>query len=171
MDGVTLGIGYRDGELKKRIRALKKALSREAFGPLLEEIGETAKTQTMRRFEKGVGPDGQRWPISLRAKEEGGQTLVDTGRLRDSITYAVFMDKGGVEVGTNTVYAAIHQEGGTITAKSSRGLRFQVGGRWVNKQSVTITARPFIGLSPEDEDDLIAVVNDWAADVTREIMQ
>ena len=127
MSGVTLEVLYKDDELRRRTRVLQRSLSRANFGGLLAEIGETVKTQTMRRFEHETAPDGSRWSQSLRAKLEGGQTLTDTGRLRDSITYAVAMDNGSVEVGTNVVYAAIHQEGGVITAKTSKGLRFRIG--------------------------------------------
>ncbi len=170
MSGVTLGVQYKDDELKKRIRSLKKALSQDAFGPLLDEIGETVKTQVFRRFETGTDPEGQHWPQSLRARLENGQTLVDTGRLRDSITYAVAIDKSGVEVGTNVVYAAIHQTGGVIRAKSSRGLRFQYNGQWATKQSVTLPARPFLGISAQDEDAIRDVIEDWANRITQEVM-
>ena len=168
MPGVTLDVLYKDDELRKRTRALQRSLSRENFGGLLDEIGETVKTQTMRRFENETAPDGSRWPQSLRAKLEGGQTLTDTGRLRDSITYAVAMDKGSVEVGTNVVYAAIHQEGGVITAKTSKGLRFRVGGSWSTKRQVEIPARPYIGLNAQDEADLDEVIQDWAKEQIKE---
>jgi phage gpG-like protein len=74
---------------------------------------------------------------------------VDSGRLKNSIGYEA--SPSMVAVGTSVEYASTHQEGATIEAKSSQGLRFQVGGRWVTKKAVTVPARPFIGISAEDE--------------------
>ena len=47
-------------------------------------------------------------------------------------------------VGTNLIYARIHEQGGTITPKKSAYLVFQVGGRWVKTKSVYIPARPYM---------------------------
>ena len=94
---------------------------------------------------------------------EGGKTLVDSARLMQSITSNA--SDTGVEVGTNVLYAAIHQFGGTIRAKTSRGLRFKIGkGRdasWATRQSVTIPARPFLGIDAEDEAEIIQIATDW----------
>ncbi|MPN64483.1 hypothetical protein SDC9_212258 [bioreactor metagenome] len=74
-------------------------------------------------------------------------------------------DASGLAVGTNKIYAKTHQFGEdgrkiTIKAKSSRGLIFKIGDRWIRKSQVTvqvkIPARPFLGLS---EEDLIEIKN------------
>lgn len=78
--------------------------------PLMEAIGEEIRSQVMEHFDTGQGPDGREWKPSARALEENGQTLVDTARLRNSIGYAASGRQ--VEVGTNVIYAAIHQFGG-----------------------------------------------------------
>jgi len=59
-------------------------------------------------------------------------TLIDTGRLRNSITSRAYGDR--VEIGTKVVYAAIHQFGG----KAGRG------------RKVTIPARPYLMVQDED---------------------
>ena len=53
-----------------------------------------------------------------------------------------------VEVGTNVEYAAIHQFGGD-----------EVG--------INIPARPYLGLSPDNEADLLSVVEDFIEEALR----
>lgn len=77
---------------------------------LLSDIGEEVISQTRQRFRDEKAPDGTTWKKSKRAEAEGGQTLTDTGRLKNSINRNLGVDF--VEVGTNVVYGAIHQLGG-----------------------------------------------------------
>src|SRR5690606_18275189 len=91
-----------------------------------EDVGAALSTSTQLRFERGQAPGGTPWPPSLRARLEGGQTLVKSGRLRDSITYEA--GPAAVRVGTNTLYAATHQQGATIAAKAGGKLRFRLPG-------------------------------------------
>ena len=111
---------------------------------LAEAIGEALVAGTQDRFERGEAPDGSKWPASKR----GGQTLMDTGRLKNSIGYEA--SPALVVVGTSAEYAATHQFGAHIEAKNAKTLKFKVNGKWVSKKSVDIPARPFIGLSDED---------------------
>lgn len=129
--------------------------------PVMAVIAQDLESSTKLRFTDGRGPDGKPWlPLSAatrisRAKRAAGgkvyvknrtrttaaftraflggmQPLLDTGRLRNSITSRASNDFA--EVGTATVYARIHQFGG----KAGRG------------RKVTIQARPFIGMSADD---------------------
>ena len=102
--------------------------------PVMQTIGEIIVEQTDTAFETGVAPDGKAWPASGRALATGGQTLIDTAVLRNSIT--VQATENQVEVGTNVLYAAIHQLGG----KAGRG------------KKAIIPSRPFL----PDQDSL-----DW----------
>lgn len=94
-------------------------------------------------------PDGSPWPASFRVREEGGKTLWQSGRLLDSVTARPAADH--VLVGSNMIYAAVHQFGAVIRAKTAAGLSFGLadGSRHVVSQ-VTIPARPYIGVSEED---------------------
>lgn len=83
--------------------------------PAFENMGRALKTGALLRFRSGVGPDGAGWKKSFRAEHEGGQTLSLSRRLRNSITYIA--TPTGVTIGTNVIYAAIHQFGGVIRAK------------------------------------------------------
>ena len=97
--------------------------------PLLAEIGEIVLSQAQDSFENQAAPDGAPWEPSQRALATGGQTLVDSGQLLASLGVAVLPE--AVEVGSNKVYAAIHQFGG----KAGRG------------RAVEIPARPYL---PDD---------------------
>lgn len=143
--------------------AVKGALTRliaagVGLRPVLDEIGASLLASTQQRFEDGKSPAGAAWKPSIRASRDGGATLVDRGHLRDSMTHRASDNE--VEVGTNVLYAAVHQFGATINAKTSQGLRFKIGDRFITKQSVTIPARPFLGISEDDAAEIQEILAD-----------
>lgn len=94
-----------------------------------------------------------------------------------------------VEVGTNKVYAAIHQFGGTIEkyAQSRQIYRRYdkrsgaLGNRFVSRSksnfatwheikehTIDIPARPFLGVSADDEAEFDAIARDWLDDILPE---
>lgn len=148
MDGVRIEITGAEAALS----AVSEAAQRLAEPrPMWEAIGRVMVDSTRRRFDDGAGPGGAPWKPSARAAE-GGKTLVGLGMaggLMGSITYDA--DDGGVRWGSNMRHARIHQLGGTIRPKQAAALRFKVGDRWVTADSVTIPARPYLGVDAEDE--------------------
>jgi len=141
MSGIA--IRYDLSGLEAAGRRLEAILERAGdFDAVLDEIGGAMVQSVQERFESGTGPDGDRWKPSIRALAEGGQTLVDSGRLRDSITHAV--EPGRAVIGSNLVYAAIHQ----------------LGGEAGRNRSVTLPARPYLGISPADEIEIGAILDD-----------
>lgn len=129
--------------------------------PLWEKIGNALVVSTQVRFEREVDPSGNPWPRSIRALLTGGKTLTDTARLRSSLTYEA--SRTGVAVGTNVIYAAVHQFGATIRAKTPFGLLFKIGGQFRRKMEVTIPRRAFLGLDAEDEAEVIALAEEYLA--------
>jgi len=95
---------------------------------------------------------------------KNGMPLLDTGRLRNSITYNA--DKNSVSVGTNVVYAAIHQFGGE-TYLNMRAMA-KDGDQWHKGEAHThrIPARPFLGLSASDRDEVIDILRRRIMDAT-----
>ena len=157
MTGIRIEVTGAEAALSQLQRAIEATANPR---PLYDEIGAALVVSTQMRFEREETPEGAKWPASLRAIVEGGRTLTDTGRLMQSITHEA--SDSGVAVGTNVLYAAIHQFGGKITAKTGKGLVFKgAGDQWVRKQSVTIPARPFLGLDDEDEAEITAIAEDW----------
>lgn len=141
-----------------------KGLTAGKAQPILAEIGRTLRTSTQLRFRDQRGPDGQAWAPSIRAAREGGQTLRDTGRLRNSITFEA--GDREVAIGTNVVYAARHQFGyraiatvpehvRRITQAFGQPLRFPVFATVRVHSRVAFTPqRPFLGFSSQDRADI-----------------
>ena len=71
-----------------------------------------------------------------------------------------FIPKYGHEVIalTPNLVADIHQFGGTITAKNPKGLFFFTGDGAARPKSVTLPARPYLGISSEDEEATLDVI-------------
>jgi phage virion morphogenesis protein len=119
----------------------------------LDELGASLLTSTQQRIQDEETPAGDPWPELAEATQErvgpGGKPrgaehmLRDRGHLYGSLTYLV----GSAEVALGSVreYAAIHQLGGTEDmAPGPAG----------------IPAREFLGLSPEDGEELLAIMLD-----------
>jgi len=151
-----------DRELRSALKGIKEAAADPT--PMFDAVGAALVSDTIGRFERGEGPGGEVWPQSLRAKLDDGQTLVDTSRLRDSITH----DPGprGVRYGTNVIYAGIHQFGGTIKAKGGGWLKFTLAnGAFRRVREVTMPARPFLGIDDEQETIIAEEIEAFLADV------
>lgn len=111
--------------------------------PLMRSIAGTMESAVLQNFDVGGHP---KW---LGLKYRQGTPLVDTENLMNSITS--YYDNDSAEVGTNEPYAAIHQFGG----KAGRG------------RKVDIPARPFLVLTPQDEDDILEDVQAYFRSVVK----
>lgn len=136
------------------------ALDRDDKTALLNEIGINLVENARLRFSDQVAPDGTPWVPSIRALNQGGDTLRDTGALLASLTHAVLAD--GVEYGTNVPYATTLHFGDTIRASGSNYLHFRIpGGGWARKREVVIPARPFLGLDSDDEQLVVDIIGNF----------
>lgn len=152
-----------EGDTRALLRKVQQ-LSELDRGKINAALAEVVRESTLDRFKRSEGPDGKRWKVSIRAQSEGGKTLIQSSQLRHSIKSK--SDASGFAVGTNVKHAATHQfgeKGRTIRAKRKKALRFQVDGKWVSKKQVRIRipARPFLGLSDEDMEEIKATVEDF----------
>lgn len=137
----------------------------EDMRPVHADIGAELESSTVKRFVTNVAPDGTPWKASLRAEKTGTPTLVMTSNLRDSIHYVA--DAAGVSVGSALIYAKIHQTGGVIEAKGG-ALSFTLyGGAFVTVRSVKIPARPYLGLSANDNRVLPEIIGEHLAVAAR----
>jgi len=145
------------------LEGLHKALTRmrllgERPRAIWDAIGQYGESSTRLRFKNQAGPDRKRWVPSIRAREVGGQTLVQKARLLRSITHR--SDNNGTAWGTNVIYAGTHQFGAVIKAKTAGALRFRMpGGGFVTVKKVTIPARPFIGVNADDGREMLDLAN------------
>lgn len=123
---------------------------------LMDGIGRLVQEQTRRRIaSEKTSPDGAAWKPNWK----GSSILKESGALEDSVDY--FASENSVEVGTGLVYARIHQEGGVISAKNAKALSFMMGNRFVQVKSVTMPARPYLGLSTDNQADVLDAAEDW----------
>jgi phage virion morphogenesis protein len=151
-----------DNAVKKAMARLSRRMADPS--PVMLAISEALKTQTSDNFSAQAGPLGK-WP-PLKYKRKGRDTnpqiLTDSARLRNSITAT--HSRNTAVVGTNVVYAAIHQFGGTINMPARSQLSYfkqdkrgSVGRLFVRKDaanyarwhtrgdgSIDMPARPFL---------------------------
>ncbi|ROH88630.1 phage virion morphogenesis protein [Stagnimonas aquatica] len=143
---------------------------------LLQGLAAMIESQTRERIEAGgPGPDGTPWPAwsdRYAATRAGGQSLLmDSGLLLGSITSSV--DGDSMLIGSNRVYARIHQEGGTtaphvIEAKNGKGLAipgFDHPVKRVNHPGSEIPPRPYLGVSEQNRVDLTEATLDFFAEL------
>jgi len=163
-DSIT--IEFDRAPVRDALNRLLATLGPAGMAPAMKEIGEVLQESTKQRFATSTAPDGTRWAPNAQATFESylnrdgknfnkdgrlgakgaaramnKKPLVDTGVLADSIDWQLV--EGGVEIGTNRFAgewdggAAVHQFG------NSKG---------------TIPARPFLGVSAEDEVQVLEIV-------------
>lgn len=129
------------------LAARLNALAQADLGEALAQIGTVVESQTRRRLaDEKEAPDGSAWePLTAawqqrKAQKSSGGLLEYEGKLIDSIASEVSGDT--VEIGSHLIYAAIHQMGGEPVGKP-------------------IPARPYLGLSGDNENELREVISAW----------
>ena len=132
-------------------------LARQLEDPrdVFEEWGEYLLTSTKERFRVKEAPDGSPWapnaPSVVRRKGRDDPLIGETGLLADRIHYRV--TRNHLEVGSPMEYAATQhfgaKRGDFGTTSSGRPIP------WGD-----IPARPFLGLSEEDEAQLLDILED-----------
>ena len=134
--------------------------------PALKNVGEYEAQATKDRIVAGVSPDGTPFaplnPLYAKVEKKGPGILRGASGDLASIVYQLAGD-AAVEIGNSVVYGAIHQFGGVIKAKNAPALVFSLGGDLVAVKSVTIPARPYLGVSKDDEAEILAIVADHLA--------
>lgn len=127
------------------------------LSPALIEIGERLASTTKVRFDSGTAPDGTPWrqnsAVTLRRYELAGKSgkkpLVGATRnLGTGISWQL-RGKDAVEIGSAEPYAAMQQFGGTRSA-------------WPHLWG-DIPARPYLGLSDDDERDILDIIRGYLA--------
>lgn len=146
--------------LQKYLDKLKNVDISEISSVLAEQTRSTVEM----RFRQGKDPVGNKWQPSKRVREEGGQTLVRTTDLKNSIQSKVLPE--GFAVGTNVKYAATHQFGvkdRVIKPVNKKVLRFPVNGtfRSAKEVHVDIPARPFLSFSEQDYFDMQETIESY----------
>ncbi|UOA07629.1 phage virion morphogenesis protein [Methylobacter sp. S3L5C] len=143
-----IDITINDQAIMAALRNLQSSVTN--LRPALKEIGETLSESTKKRFVTTTGPDGERWALNsvlstLLGDKQGDRPLTDRGILGDTINYQL-LGNDSVQIGSPMEYAAMQQFGGA-TAEFPH--------LWGD-----IPARPFLGISTEDESAILAIIRD-----------
>lgn len=176
-------IDLKDAGLKDLLARLVERGS--DLSPLMAELAAELLQSTRRRFETESAPEGQSWPPlskgTLKQRGQNARALRKSGRLYQSIHARAGKDEA--LVGTNVVYAAIHQFGGEVQHFArSQVQAVNASGRFTKKRktnrrerrvtigehAVTIPARPFFGVSSRDRDDLADGMRRYLVRITDE---
>ena len=126
---------------------------------LFNHIGEVLLDIHESRFNAQESPDGIPWqslsPWYRESKpKQKDKILTLDGTLRSTLHWQI--DGDTLLFGTNMIYGAIHQYGGTIKPVTAKALN--VGGRPVKQ--VVIPARPWLGVSAQDKLLLVDVARE-----------
>lgn len=167
------------GQIIRRSGGGTRGLMRDVAGIMLSEVEDNFAAQGRPRWLelKSVNlaragyskSKAGKWAFRKRNSKPGYMILQDTGRLASSITQAFSADSASV--GTNLVYAAIHQFGGRtkahlIRAKNARALATPYGPRKsVQHPGSVIPARPFLTISQAGEGKILRVGEAFLAGV------
>ncbi len=145
---------------RKQLEQLRASMG--DLRPLLEAIREDLLWSHEERAQREVDPQGHAWARlnpAYAAGKRGSRILRASGRM---LSLSSRVEGDTVVIGSGAKYAATHQFGATIRPKAKKALRFQMGGRWFTKKSVTIPARPFLGVSEQDRDNMAEAVVEFA---------
>jgi phage virion morphogenesis protein len=162
MAGAKITITVDDAD----VRAMFARLAAFGEAPIKDagrDIGEYMLRATRERAAQERAPDGTPWvPLSpkyakWKAKKRPGVKMLkfDAHMLGDMFHPEVGPDY--VDIGTNALYGAIHQFGGTVHHAALSHIRSR---RTIGAHDVTIPARPWLGASDEDLRELGEILGD-----------
>lgn len=163
MQGISLTLTVPElAEAERRLAALHAGVVDKT--PLMQRLAAYLESTTQERFDTGTAPDGQRWTPSIRARLTGGTTLKDRGHLQNSFVPDYGEDFAAV--GSNDIRARLLHFGGTVTAKG-KALAFELPGGLGKRfrKSVVIPARPIVGPSAEDAEEIPAIAAEYLEEV------
>lgn len=133
MSGVELRAGFNSDPIRLHLVRLAIA-DAKGYVRAREDIGEYMVGEIQDNLDGQKLFDGRAMPQSQAAIDRRGKTLIAKHHLYDS--YVFQLQAGGVAIGSNLVYAAIHHFGGET---GRPGHRFQM------------PARPVMGVGPAQE--------------------
>lgn len=188
----TIDVRFNEAEHRRVIASLNQLIrDGEDLSPAMLEVSELLAAIAERSFDAERSPDGVPWaplaPATVRQKRKAGRSekiLEREGDLKSSILSD--HDRRSAAAGTNLVYAAIHQFGGTIQrsarsqvlAFAARGGRFtsraaasrrragsvRVSFAAIGAHNIDIPARPFLGVGQGDADAILDIVAEHLAE-------
>lgn len=173
---ISIDLELNTAETQARLQAMIERMDNRR--PFFEDVGQALTDSARARFRAQADPGGKPWtplrPRTIKAREKRGRSAIrilsERGDLSGSINFAASNDS--VSVGAVPIYAAIHQLGGTISKAAST--RWMVGRRFARRaegdggrevaikaHTITIPARPYLGVSADDEAEIFDMAERW----------
>jgi phage virion morphogenesis protein len=154
MSGAFLQIEVKDQGLTDLVNRITGHMS--DMTPVFSEIGEVVAESVQRNFEEHRSPEGKKWeelsPGYAVWKAKKGRNAADILILNRILMGSIHpkAERDRVQVGTNVVYAAVHQFG--IGRRSNLKTKREMG---------AIPARPFLGVRDDDWPEIRAAVEEF----------
>lgn len=147
---IALNVEYDDSQLQKHLQKLHR-LSGD-MSPAMLEISEYLHESTDNRFDQQEAPDGTPWatltPTTLALRDKPNMPILQQSlSLKGHLVPDHSDTHASLSTGPGTVYAAMMQFGGKTSPNS------MIPG-------VEIPARPYLGLSDADEQEIIGIIHD-----------
>ncbi|BAV64772.1 phage virion morphogenesis protein [Sphingobium cloacae] len=158
-----IGVQFKYEDVAEALRELSARL--DDMTPVHEDIGEYVLETTKERFRKGIAPDGTPWApksaatlAAYLARGDGDRPdplIGPSRRLSSEIQRIASPDS--VEIGSSLEYSGAMQDGVRKGAfgTNSRGNPIPWG---------DIPARVWLGLSEEDESEIIDIADEYLAE-------
>lgn len=186
MTGISQTITVRDVEVRERLALMVERM--ENPRGFYANVGEIMLNSSHDNFEREAGPDGIPWqrlmPKTIERRERKGLTPIAILRARGRFAGSINTDPSatGVRIGSPSPQAAIHQLGGKIkmperqqtiyqhyNAKTDTlDQKFRRKSRSNFARDVTVKAhvidmpaRPYLGVSPTNEVDILKAAAQW----------
>lgn len=173
---MPIRVELKEDQISVALDRLSAAL--DDMTPLFQEIGEILLTSTKDRFKKGEAPDGSKWapksPATLAAYAARKDPIDirplfgPTRRLSSEISVRSWAT--GAEIGSSLVYAAVQQFGAAKGSMGARMGRTRPSEKRPKSQDYFMTipwddipARPFLGISAQDQTYVLEAVDEWLA--------
>lgn len=189
MSGITIRIGLRDSGAADELEALLRRIGDRR--PFFKSVQDRLLKNAQEAFRDERSPEGTPWAAlkaaTIKARIRKGQVPITKLRAnrKNGSSLAGSLSPGydgdAAWIGSPVPYAAIHQMGGTIDqpARAAKIYRMKdadgtVGRRFERRDKanhvtdvtipahrITIPARPYLGIGPNDEAVILDDAEDW----------
>lgn len=151
MTGISYKATIDDADMREKLAELIGKMQRPIG--FYKNVGERLLESVDNNFDNEQAPDGTRWQglsavtRDRRSRLNGNAAMTIlrvSGHLKETINSEASDTE--VRIGSALIYAAIQHFGG-----ESKGYM----------KGAVIPARPYLGISPADEEEIFAIAEDW----------
>ncbi|KMK68571.1 phage virion morphogenesis protein [Puniceibacterium sp. IMCC21224] len=191
MTGISVTVEIDDAELRAKLQDMIGRMDRPVgfFKNVGEHLLNSTRDNFESESSPDGVPWAQLKPATVRARQKRKQTPIkilqatkNTGLMASINHRTMEVGDGQVSIGSPKVYAAIHQLGGTIKKAARQATIYQNYDKrtdtfdptfrrksksnfasevTIPAHEITIPARPYLGVSAEDQEIIIEIADAW----------